>query len=214
MLSFFTKDFQNKLYMIIFIFVFHNFILSYIVGFDTSFFIMAILGIIINLYIKRDHLKRVIIDKYFLTYSIYYISYLLILIRYIPTDINDVINVLVLNGIREELFFRFFMIGILINPKKDLTADRIFKIFTVLIIINILFMINHLYYGITLQLFVFTIGGFFSIIFIFCGLIPSIIAHTIHNLYFNNQQSTLIHLGLILPITLSPHFRKFINEIT
>jgi membrane protease YdiL (CAAX protease family) len=114
-------------------------------------------------------------------YVVYYTALLLISLYVFPKDLSLVFDVFTHAPLREEIIFRFFMIGIFYKYYKFEDENKSYFV-RMLFASNIIFMILHSY-----NVGIFFTGLILSIIYIKGGLVSSMLAHTIYNLYLSNE---------------------------
>jgi membrane protease YdiL (CAAX protease family) len=99
--------------------------------------------------------------------------------------IHEWFTIIVLYGIREELLFRFCILGVLVSSTDWIEAKQWNKII-ILFLFGFFFAILHGQYQTISALFTLSIMGFvFGFLFIGCGIVTAIVAHSIWNFYFN-----------------------------
>ncbi|MHA1410590.1 MAG: CPBP family intramembrane glutamic endopeptidase [Candidatus Odinarchaeia archaeon] len=194
----FDRDFVEKIFLVTSFFLIYL-TLPWFIGFNISFFLIFTISTIITIYIwkKEDMLKEF---NFGLKYAIYYVILLIVSYLLIPSN-HKILKVLYNNGIREELFFRFFMVGIFLkNIKEDTTRNKVI-LNSVLIYTNIIFTFAH-DVDILRHIYLLLVGIIFSSIFLCCGILSSIFFHTIHNIYMP-EDHPLIAIFCILPLIYS-----------
>ncbi|MFH1327312.1 MAG: CPBP family intramembrane glutamic endopeptidase [Candidatus Bathyarchaeota archaeon] len=129
-------------------------------------------------------------------YVAYYVALLIFSILLFPKDLSTIINILYRNGFREEVFNRFFMVGLFLKYGYSEDKKAQHKFLYAVFYSNILFMISHPYDLIGL-IYILVVGIVFSYIYALGGLPSSILAHTIHNVYKSKEQTVLILLILV-----------------
>jgi hypothetical protein len=171
---------------LIYTFIYVNF------GFYTaSYLLIPPLPLIFNLH-RADHIKRN--TGLTILFSLSTIIYLLILFLFLSPS-WDVLFLILWKALLEELFFRLTLLGLIrsyINFKETTG-----KTIIILSLNSILFSILHMQYTSTGEyLTIFLLGLNYGVVYIVMGIIPSIISHTLWNLYHPN-------IILQVPITIS-----------
>ena len=101
-------------------------------GLNISLLVANLLSIILTLLIwRKDGILRLDIKT---KYSMYYLFLLLFFITLYPKDISSVTNILYKNGFREEVLYRFFMVGIFLkyfySDNEESQKKFLYAIFT------------------------------------------------------------------------------------
>lgn len=194
----YKEEIRKRLILVALLLVLHD-ILSIYYNTRILFYIIDTLSIAITLIIwKIDNI--LVFDLKYRYIGYYFFIFLFALFLY-PKDITEISNTLLRAPVREEIFFRFFMIGIFLKYYK-LTNDSKKLFLLPLIGSNIIFMLLH---GNISLLF---IGIIFSTIYIKGGIVSSILAHTMYNLYLSNDYY-LIKILVVIPIIFS--IQEFID---
>lgn len=202
----FNPSYKNRVYIIFFIYLL-ILTLPYFFDFRTMLLIVDILSILITIIIwKNDGILKLDLTKF--KYAIYYI-FLLFFSSYIfPKSNMLVIDTFLHAPLREEIIFRLFMIGIFYKYYKSDSENPRYFLYIV-IISNFIFMTLHL------NVIIFFMGLFFTIIYIKGGLISSMLAHTLFNLYLSNEYyfiKVLIFLPLLFTISDIQFFVTKLNK--
>lgn len=190
----FDKDYFLRIVAITLVFYLHVYLLG---KYDLNFSLLVVdsISLIITPIIWiHDGILRIEIKA---NYLIYYIGIFCFSIVTHPSDLTSVINILYRNGVREEVFVRFFMLGIFLKYYyNDNETQK--KIGSALVISNLFFMVMHNYDLIRLfSIFIF--GMVFSFIYLQGGLLSAILAHTLHNVYTSRDQN-ICSILLLLPL--------------
>jgi hypothetical protein len=140
-LSNFNSDFYSILFMVTFLYLFY-YILPIFIDFDMSFLLIAIFSSLIAIIImyREGYLSRI---TFYSNNSLYYGMLLFLVLNIIPKEWDLVLKVIYYNGIREELFFRFFMLGVFMKYFKDSNFSSNINIITIYAYTNFLY----LWYG-------------------------------------------------------------------
>lgn len=142
----------------------------------------------------------------------YYLTLLIVSLVLFPKDSSTIINILYQQGFREEVLYRFFLVGIFLKyGYSERKKEQHYFLFA-LFYSNILFMLGHPY-GFIGLFYIYMTGIIFSCIYLFGGLPSSILAHTIHNLYKEKEQTMLILLLLVPLVVNLPFFVKLKNRV-
>jgi hypothetical protein len=194
----FAKDdkvFYLKLILVVAFYLIYQTLPSFI-GFNTSFFIIMVTSSLLTIIIlnKEDILDFINLDY---KYSLYFFMLLIISSIVFPTN-HDILEILYYNGIREELFFRFFMVGVFLNYFIDDNKSTNLYFFIILIFTNILFVLSH-QVNILQRYYLFVFGVIITVTFLSYGILSAILFHTIHNLYLP-EDYPIIFLLSILPL--------------
>ena len=165
-------------------------------GLDFSLLVVDSIALILTPLIwKHDGVLKL---EFKTKYGLYYLLLLGFTIILIPKDISTIISILYRNGFREEVLYRFFMVGIFLKYGHSEAKESQNKFLIAIVCSNILFMLMHNYNLIGLFS-VFIFGLIFSLIYFQGGLPCSILAHTLHNVYTIRGVSSLSIL-LIVPL--------------
>jgi len=135
-------------------------------------------------YLLRDNnLKKSISHGYFSVLSIV-IAVIIFLIVHPPKS-AEWYTIFLLQGFREELFFRFFMLGLLgkwLFPKRE--SEWSIRPILLLMLNSAFFVMVHAQYTeLTSLILIFVLGIGLSYFFVKMGLITSIILHATWNIY-------------------------------
>ena len=189
-------DVQYRLRILLIVAVFSlNLILSSQIGLNNSLLIVNAMAIISTLTIQRcDGLLK---NDFRLGYVAYYLTLLAASIIMFPSHTDLILSLMYRNGFREEVLFRFFMVGIFLRYNTADAGDQK-KLLYVILASNLLFLMGHPYNWIGLVS-VFVFGMVFTLIYVFGGLPSAIIAHTLHNFY-QTQGITMLSLLLLFPL--------------
>jgi len=196
------KNWKNRLYLSILIWALHYYIIQRYIDFYISFLIIIIISLfLIFVTYKKDGL--LIMKKREFAYGLFYFTYFIILIYlYVPPLINQFVLIFIKQATFEEIYFRFYMIGI---NKRYYNKILSIEFIMTLLASNLIFTIYHsenLY--ICIQ--VFLLGLIFSYIYFNTGIISSIITHAIWNFYLPTSLSRYF----ISPILILPFILDFI----
>jgi len=145
-------------------------------------------------------------------YVAYYVALLVSSFLLFPKDVSTITNILYRNGFREEVFNRFFMVGVFLKYGYSEDKKAQHKFLYALFYANILFMISHPYDLIGL-IYTLIVGIIFSFIYILGGLPSSILAHTIHNVYRSKEHTILILLILVPLVSNLPVVNQLNNKL-
>jgi len=188
------KEYSSRLVLITLVF-YLTIILAGKTNLNTALLLANTLSIIITIAIwYKDKILKIEIKWKTLAY---YLTLLIGSAIIFPRDITTITSILYRNGFREEVLYRFFMVGIFLKYGYTDT-DETKKILYAVLYSNILFMMGHGYDLIGL-FYIFIIGTIFSLIYLKGGLPSVIIAHTLHNLY-RSREHTLLILLLLVPL--------------
>lgn len=145
-------------------------------------------------------------------YVAYYVALLIFSFLLFPKDFSTIINILYRNGFREEVFNRFFMVGVFLKYgySEDKKTQR--KFLYAVFYSNILFMISHPYDLIGL-IYILVVGIIFSYIYALGGLPSSMLAHAIHNVYTSKEHTVLILLILVPLVSILPVTNQLKNKL-
>jgi hypothetical protein len=207
------NDFYLKSILVIaFYIIYHT--LPIFIGFNISFFIVMMVSSIVTILVsnKEGVLNSINLG---LKHSLYFIILLIVSSILFPSY-HNILEVLYNNGVREELFFRFFMVGIFLKYFIDDNLSNNLYFIIVLIFTNILFVFSHQVN--TLQRFyLFVFGVIITANYLCCGVLSAILFHTIHNLYLPEDYPSVFLLS-ILPLivtylkTRSDHVNRGVEE--
>jgi len=189
-------DVQYLLRILLIVAVFSlNLLLSSQIGLNNSLLVVNVIAIISTLTIWRfDGLLKI---DFRLGYLAYYLTLLAASIIVFPSHTDLILSLIYRNGFREEVLFRFFMVGIFLRYNTADAGDQK-KLLYAILASNLLFMAGHPYNWIGLVS-VFAFGVVFTLIYVLGGLPSAIIAHTLHNFY-QTQDITMLSLLLLLPL--------------
>lgn len=206
-LSKFPNDYLLKLIIVSAVYLIFQFLASYI-GFNEAYLSVVIVSALFTILIwrKEGYLNEL---KFHIKYPLYYSVILFLALTKFPQEPNFIFKVLFDNGIREELFYRFFMIGIFMKYFYDKKFSTYFLVNTTYVYTNVLFIVAHNESLINL-IYLFGIGILFSITYLYCGLLSAILFHTMHNLYLPKDYP-IISLLCIVPVVfeeMKKHYKK------
>jgi len=190
----FDVQFRSRILLIVAVFSLYL-LLSSQIGLNNSLLIVNAIAIISTLTIWRiDGLLKIDLR---LGYVAYYLTLLAASIIVFPSHTDLILSLMYRNGFREEVLFRFFMVGIFLRYNTADAGDQK-KLLYAILASNLLFMMGHPYGWIGLVS-VFAFGIMFTLIYVLGGLPSAIIAHTLHNFY-QTQDITMLSLLLLLPL--------------
>jgi len=162
------------------------YILSARVGIDQTFLILLppFIALTIFYYLRTD--LNNIFSKRSLEFSaIFIILSLVVILLHPPNKINEWYRIIILQGLREELYFRFCMLGIL-KTCDEWRKLRSVQVTVFLFVNSILFTSLHIQYKAFHELFtVFLVSCIFSFLFIQNGIVAAVITHSLWNFYLN-----------------------------
>ncbi len=196
------KNWKNRLYLSVLIWALHYYIIQRYIDFYISFLIIIIISLfLIFVTYKKDGL--LIMKKRELAYGLFYFTYFIILIYfYAPPSINQFVLIFIKQATFEEIYFRFYMIGI---NKRYYNKILSIELIMTLLASNLIFTIYHSD-NLFIWMQVFLLGLILSYIYFKTGIISSIITHAIWNFYLPTSDSHYF-VSLIL---FSPFILDFI----
>jgi len=155
-------------------------------------------GVTVFLLLRDSNLRRAISRGYFSVLSIVLAT--IILLVFHPPKLAEWYTIFLLQGFREEVFFRFFMMGLLGKWLfSEGGVELSLRSILLLISNTVFFAMGHAQYGTDLAslMIVFILGILFGYFFINMGLITSIILHAMWNIYLPLRwPATILFLGL------------------
>jgi len=186
-------SFKKRVNIVLFVMLLF-FTLLYLTDFRSTFIITDLISIFITVIIwYKDGILKIEIK---IKYILYYIFLLIISLYIFPKELSLIIDIFIHAPLREEIIFRFFMIGIFYKYYK-VKDENPMNFVKMVFASNIIFMILHSY-----NIGIFFIGLIISIIYIKGGLVSSMLAHAIYNLYLPNKYCFIRFLAFI-PIIFS-----------
>jgi len=156
------------------------------VGIDQSFLVLLPPFIILtSFYYLKQGIRNLISIKNTLFSFLFIILSISIILIYPPNKINEWYTIVILQGLREELYFRFCILGILKSSNEWKKFGPILKAL-ILFISGILFTLLHVQYKtISDYLTLFFISLILNYLFIENGIISAIVTHSVWNFYLS-----------------------------
>ena len=158
-------------------------LLSQTIGLDQAFLILFPPAIALTiLYYLNNNIKDSFSTKTLGFTILPVISSVAIIILFPPVKLNEWYTIIMLQGVREELFFRFCLLG----PLKEChgwTNLRPTKKWTYLLVNSLLFTSLHSYGTLAQYLIIFVVGMIFCYLFMQKGIVWSMTAHSLFNFY-------------------------------
>jgi len=194
------NSWERRSYLSITLFALHCFVFQKFLGYFLSFLLTNILCVLFLLYLHRQD-KILSINYGKIIYSLIFILYFItIIIFFKPPLISEFILIFIQQASFEEIYFRFFMIGI--NKKHYTDTKTTLKT----IILNNLFFITFHLRTFNNLIQVFLLGLIFTYVYLNTDIISSIISHAIWNLYLPSSTSAYF----VLPVLILPIIRSYL----
>jgi len=156
------------------------------VGIDQAFLVLSPPFIVLTaIYYLKQGAKNILSVRSVLFSSSFVVLSLAMIIIFSPNKLNEWYTIVIRQGLREELYFRFCMLGILKSSNEWKKLNTIQKTF-ILFVNSMLFTLLHIQYqAISDYLTLLWISLIFSYLFIENGIVPAIVAHSVWNFYLN-----------------------------
>ena len=157
-------------------------------------------GLTVFYMLRDNNLKRSIIRGNFSVLSIVFAAIIFLVVY--PPKLTEWYTIFLLQGFREELFFRFFMLGMFgkwLFPEYG--AGLSIRSILLIILNSVFFACVHAQYTELMSLIVvFALGLGFSYFFVKMGLIPSVILHATWNIYLPIRWPAILFFLVLLAI--------------
>ncbi len=161
------------------------FILRFNIDFNIRFPLLVIYAVPLIYYILYvDDIPIINIENimFFISNVLYFV---LILIFFIPNNMNGNLSPIIFLATIEEFFFRFCMLGIV---KKYISFNSPLSLWVVLLINSVLFAFSHTGYNSMQMISLIQLGMIYGLIYLSAGIGPTIISHALwnisHNIFF------------------------------
>ena len=161
------------------------FILRFNIDFKIRFFLLVIYAVPTVYYILHvDDMPIINIENimFFVSSVLYFV---ILIIFYIPQNMNGKIPPILYQATIEEFFFRFCMLGIV---KKYVSFNSPLSLWVVLLINSVLFAFSHTGYNSMQMISLIQLGMIYGLIYLSVGIGPTIISHALwnisHNIFF------------------------------
>lgn len=180
--------------------------LSPIVGIDNAFFILLppFMFVTIITYLKMG-LNSISSKRSFLFSASVVVLSLGIILLFSPNKIDEWYTLIIRQGLREELYFRFCALGIL-KTCDEWSELKLVRKALIILTNGVLFALLHIQYQTFFDyLTIFWVSVIFAYLFIENGIVSAIVAHSLWNFYLN-----LYPLILLLVLSM---FDKFLKEL-
>jgi len=160
--------------------------LSAMIGIDQSFLVLSppFIALTATYYLKQG-IKNILSIRSVLFSLLFVVLSLAMILVFSPYKLNEWYTIVIQQGIREELYFRFCMLGILKSSNEWTKLKTLQKAF-ILFVNSMLFTLLHVQYqAISDYLTLLWISLILSYLFIENGIVRAIVAHSVWNFYLN-----------------------------
>ena len=158
------------------------FILRFNIDFNIRFPLLVIYAVPLIYYILYvDDIPIINIENimFFISNVLYFV---LILIFFIPNNMNGNLSPIIFLATIEEFFFRFCMLGII---KKYISFNSPISLWSVLLVNSVLFAFSHTVYNSIQIISLIQLGVIYGLIYLSAGIGPAIISHALWNINHN-----------------------------
>jgi len=176
------------------------------IGIDQAFLVLLPPFIVLTAFCYwKQGIKNILSVRSVLFSSLFVVLSLAIILVFSPNKLNEWCTIVIRQGLREELYFRFCMLGIL-KSSNDWKKTKTIQRALILFVNSMLFTLLHVQYqAISDYLTLLWVSLIFSYLFIENGIVSAIVAHSVWNFYLNWY--------LLIPLLVLAMVEKLLRDI-